>query len=164
MHSLLAGARRSSTLVTLDISETFKQNHEVGDEQNQTLDNPVGLRGHLRDAVAGHPTLAAIDLRGNHIDAEDATTLLALVTTCNKLTNIQVRRSSDLAKQVDIVCAAQVDRDIDVFDEIVAKSAENKAKSAKGGGKKVPLTLTTSHSSLALLVTCTHIHLHTHTL
>jgi len=118
VHAILAGARRSSTLVTLDISETFKQNHEVVDEQNQTLDSPVGLRGHLRDAVAGHPTLAAIDLRGNHIDAEDATTLLALVTTCNKLTNIQV------------------DRDIDVFDEIVAKSAENKAKSAKGGGKK----------------------------
>jgi len=115
VRALLAGTRQSATLTQLDISETFKQNHELNSE---TLNNPSGLREALRDAVAGHPTLAEIDLRGNHIDTEDATTLLALVTTCNKLTDIQI------------------DRDVAAYDEICAKTAENKAKSSKGGGKK----------------------------
>jgi len=116
-RALLGGVHASITLTTLDISETFKQNHELVDE-NVSVDNPIGLRNTLRDAVAGHPTLAEIDLRGNHIDAEDGTTLLALVTTCNKLTDIKL------------------DRDSEVYDQVMEKSAENKAKAAKGGKSK----------------------------
>merc|ERR1711988_950673 len=76
VRAVLEAVQMSRALCQLDLSETFKQNH---DPTNQSP--VVGLGGVLRRALAGHPSITSVDFRGNQIDEDDATTLLALVNT-----------------------------------------------------------------------------------
>eukprot|EP00656_Telonema_subtile_P030525 TRINITY_DN33504_c0_g2_i1.p1 TRINITY_DN33504_c0_g2~~TRINITY_DN33504_c0_g2_i1.p1 ORF type:complete len:336 (+),score=72.61 TRINITY_DN33504_c0_g2_i1:149-1156(+) len=108
---ILEAVKESETMTELDLSETFKLNHIMN---NPSATEP-GLRSSLRDALAGHPTLATIDLRGNHIDNEDAAMLLALAQTNKSLTDIAV------------------DRDLGtLYEELAEVMASNQAAAGKG--------------------------------